>query len=71
MNKTKVYSNLRQDIDQLIFLASMMQDENENFLETGVGLDSIKVNISMIETLIEIMYNDIGFCDGEENEKRN
>lgn len=68
MNKTKVYSNLRQDIDQLIFLASMMQDENETFLETGVGLDSIKVNISMIETLMEIMHDDIMLWDGEENE---
>ena len=68
MNKTKVYSNLRQDIAQLIFLASMMQDENEKFLETGVGLDSIKVNISMIETLMEIMYDDIMLWDGEENE---
>lgn len=68
MNKTKVYSNLRQDIDQLIFLASMMQDENEMFLETGVGLDSIKVNISMIETLMEIMHDDIMSWDGEEDE---
>lgn len=67
MNKTKVYSNLKQDIDQLIFLASMMQDENELYLETGVGLDSIKVNASMIETLIEIIYNDIDLWDGEEN----
>lgn len=68
MNKSKVYSNLKQDIDQLIFLASMMQDENEMFLETGVGLDSIKVNISMIETLMQIMYDDIMLWGGEENE---
>lgn len=68
MNKVKVYSNLEQDFDQLIFLASMMKDANELFLETGVGLESIKVNIGMIETLIEIMYNDIDLWDGEENE---
>ena len=68
MNKSKVYFNLKQDIDLLTFLTSMMQDENKMFLETGAGLDTIKVCICMIESLTEIIYDDIMAWDGEENE---